>query len=73
MEEKFELPTVGEILTQEFLEPLNITPYRLSKELGGVKGTGAESAGAGHRKRGVPSEFQISSGIDAGRAAAGGA
>lgn len=34
MEEKFELPTVGEILTQEFLEPLNITPYRLSKELG---------------------------------------
>ena len=34
MEERFELPTVGEILTQEFLEPLNITPYRLSKELG---------------------------------------
>ena len=34
MEERFELPTVGEILTEEFLEPLNITPYRLSKDLG---------------------------------------
>lgn len=34
MSERFELPTAGEILTEEFLEPLNITPYRLSKDLG---------------------------------------
>ena len=34
MEEKFELPTAGEVLLEEFLEPLNITPYRLSKDLG---------------------------------------
>ena len=26
-------PTVGEILQQEFLEPLEITPYRLAKQL----------------------------------------
>ena len=26
-------PTIGEILIEEFLEPMNITPYRLSKEL----------------------------------------
>ena len=34
MDEKFELPTIGEILTEEFLEPLGITPYRLAKDLG---------------------------------------
>ena len=28
-----ETPTIGEILKEEFLDPLNITPYRLSKEL----------------------------------------
>jgi addiction module HigA family antidote len=26
-------PTIGEIIREEFLEPLDITPYRLSKEL----------------------------------------
>ena len=26
-------PSVGEILNEEFLEPLDITPYRLAKEL----------------------------------------
>jgi addiction module HigA family antidote len=26
-------PSVGEILSKEFLEPLEITPYRLAKEL----------------------------------------
>jgi antitoxin HigA-1 len=26
-------PSVGEILSEEFLEPLEITPYRLAKEL----------------------------------------
>lgn len=33
-EEKFVLPTVGEILREEFLIPLEITPYRLAKDLG---------------------------------------
>lgn len=33
-EEQFELPSMGEILTEEFLEPLGITPYRLAKDLG---------------------------------------
>jgi addiction module HigA family antidote len=31
--EYIEVPTMGEIMRKEFLEPLNITPYRLSKEL----------------------------------------
>lgn len=26
-------PTIGKILNEEFLEPLNMTPYRLAKEL----------------------------------------
>lgn len=34
MDERFDLPTVGEILMEEFLEPLDITPYRLSKDIG---------------------------------------
>ena len=34
MDEKFELPKIGEILIEEFLEPLEITPYRLAKDLG---------------------------------------
>lgn len=33
-DERFDLPTVGEILAQEFLEPLNISAYKLSKDLG---------------------------------------
>ena len=32
-EEKLPVPTIGEILTEEFLQPLEITPYRLAKEL----------------------------------------
>lgn len=28
-----ETPTIGEILREEFLEPLELTPYRLAKEL----------------------------------------
>ena len=31
--EYIETPTIGEIIREEFLEPLDITPYRLSKEL----------------------------------------
>lgn len=34
MNEKFELPKIGDILVEEFLEPLEITPYRLAKDLG---------------------------------------
>ena len=33
MDDKFDLPKVGDILTEEFLKPLGITPYRLSKDL----------------------------------------
>ena len=29
-----ETPTIGEILKEEFLEPMGITSYKLSKELG---------------------------------------
>ena len=34
MDEKFELPKIGDILVEEFLEPLEITPNRLAKDLG---------------------------------------
>lgn len=34
MDENFELPKIGDILVEEFLEPLEITPYRLAKDLG---------------------------------------
>ncbi|MBO4438890.1 MAG: HigA family addiction module antidote protein [Spirochaetaceae bacterium] len=34
MDEKFELPKIGDILVEEFLGPLEITPYRLAKDLG---------------------------------------
>jgi len=32
-EDYIETLTIGEIIREEFLEPLEITPYRLSKEL----------------------------------------
>ena len=32
-EDYIDTPTIGEIIVSEFLEPLDITPYRLSKEL----------------------------------------
>ena len=34
MDERFELPKIGDILVEEFLNPLDITPYRLAKDLG---------------------------------------
>ena len=34
MDEKFELSKIGDILVEEFLKPLEITPYRLAKDLG---------------------------------------
>ena len=33
MATKIPTPTVGEIIQEEFLEPLGMTPYRLAKEL----------------------------------------
>ena len=32
-DERIETPLIGDILREEFLEPLGITSYRLSKEL----------------------------------------
>jgi addiction module HigA family antidote len=32
-EEYIDTPKIGDILKEEFLEPLGITPYRLSKEI----------------------------------------
>jgi len=32
-DDRIPTPTMGEILTEEFLQPLELTPYRLAKEL----------------------------------------
>jgi addiction module HigA family antidote len=32
-DERIPVPSVGEILQEEFLEPLDITPYRLAKDI----------------------------------------
>jgi len=32
-DETIPTPTIGEILKEEFLDPMGITPYRLSKEI----------------------------------------
>jgi addiction module HigA family antidote len=34
MNRKIETPTVGEILREEFMEPLGISAYKLAKEIG---------------------------------------
>lgn len=34
MDEKFKLLKLGDIIVREFLEPVEITPYRLAKDLG---------------------------------------
>ena len=34
MDDKIELPKIGDIIVEEFLEPLGITSYRLAKDLG---------------------------------------
>ena len=34
MSDYIELPSVGEILRQEFMEPLGISAYRLAKDIG---------------------------------------
>lgn len=56
MDKIFELPTVGEILTQEFLEPLNITPYRLAKDLGVSTSTILDLV---HGKRNITVEMSL--------------
>ena len=56
MSERFELPTAGEILTEEFLEPLNITPYRLSKDLGVSSSTVLDLV---HGKRKITVEMSL--------------
>ena len=33
-EKKLATPKVGDIIREEFLEPMNITPYKLSKDIG---------------------------------------
>lgn len=32
-DDRIPIPTVGQILVEEFLQPLELTPYRLAKEL----------------------------------------
>lgn len=32
--ENIEIPKIGDLLVEEFLNPLEITPYRLAKDLG---------------------------------------
>mgnify|MGYP002672621260 FL=1 len=56
MSERFELPTAGEILTEEFLEPLNITPYRHSKDLGVSSSTVLDLV---HGKRKITVEMSL--------------
>lgn len=34
MNKNFDLPKIGDILAEEFLKPLEITPYRLAKDIG---------------------------------------
>ena len=33
LDDRIPIPTIGEILMEEFLEPLELTPYRLAKEV----------------------------------------
>ena len=34
MTDRIKLPTIGEILKEEFMEPLDITAYKLAKDIG---------------------------------------
>ena len=34
MKERIETPSVGEILKEEFMDPMNISAYRLAKDIG---------------------------------------
>lgn len=56
MEEKFELPKIGDILVEEFLEPLEITPYRLAKDLGVSTSTILDLV---HNKRKISVEMSL--------------
>lgn len=56
MDEKFELPKIGDILVEDFLEPLEITPYRLAKDLGVSTSTILDLV---HNKRKVSVEMSL--------------
>jgi antitoxin HigA-1 len=53
---RIETPNVGEILKEEFLEPLNITPYRLSKDINVSTSTVLDIV---HNKRKVSAEMAL--------------
>ena len=53
------LSTPGEILKEEFLEPLGITPYRLAKTIGASQ-TAIGEIISGKRSISVPMAFRLS-------------
>ena len=56
MDERFELPKIGDILVEEFLNPLEITPYRLAKDLGVSTSTILDLV---HNKRKISVEMSL--------------
>ena len=56
MDENFELPKIGDILVEEFLEPLGITPYRLAKDIGVST---SSVLGLVHNKRKISVEMSL--------------
>ncbi|MFZ0456072.1 MAG: HigA family addiction module antitoxin [Ignavibacteriaceae bacterium] len=56
---RIKTPTVGEILREEFLEPLDITAYRLAKEIN-VSTTTILDILNGHRKITVDTALRLS-------------
>lgn len=53
---RIETPNAGEILKEEFLDPLNITPYRLSKEINVSTSTVLDIV---HNKRKISTEMAL--------------
>lgn len=53
---RIETPNAGEILKEEFLDPLNITPYRLSKEINVSTSTILDIV---HNKRKISTEMAL--------------
>ena len=56
MKGTFELPKIGDIIVEEFLEPLEITPYRLAKDLGVSTSTILDLV---HNKRRISVEMSL--------------
>jgi addiction module HigA family antidote len=54
--EIIETPKIGEILKDEFLDPLNITPYRLAKEINVSTSTVLDIV---HNKRKISAEMAL--------------